>query len=491
MPYNGRTLAPMRFRDLRLNLDGQSGATLARRISSAIQQAIRDGRLRPGDALPGSRALAEDLQVNRNTVITAIQELESEGWLESQPKRGTFVASTIPVDPPSAPAMATPGNRVGFDLPSRLAPITAAIPGALNLADGLADSRLAPTEEMAKAYQRALRRHGQDLLAHGEHEGNQLLRKAIAAWVSERHGVAVGAHQVLVTSGGRMGLELVCQALLQPGDRVGVEEPGNRAAWQILKKGGRADLLGLPVDRRGLCIETLEATLSKHPLRMLYLTPRRQFPTGTVLSPERAEALLALAAKHRVAIFEDDLDAEIQFEGGATLPLYARDRTGQVIFAGSFSRIVAPGLRIGYLVLPEALVAPLARLRRDLETQGDRALEWSVADLLRDGEVARHLRRVVRVYEQRRDALARHLRETLSDELSFDLPTGGMALWARTLRRPDPAPWLASAKEQGLVLSLPSHFFLGAPTPCFRFGFTQANEVELAEAAERLRRSLG
>lgn len=481
----------MRFRDLRLNLDDQSGPTLVRRISSAIQQAIRDGRLRPGDALPGSRALAEDLEVNRNTVIAALQELESEGWLESQPKRGTFVASPIPSAVTPVAGMAAPGNKVGFDLPSRLAPITATIPGALNLADGLADSRLAPTDEMAKAYQRALRRHGQDLLAHGEHEGNLLLRQAIAAWVSERHGVAVGAHQVLVTSGGRMGLELVCQALLQPGDQIGVEEPGNKAAWQILSKGGRADLVGLPVDGEGLCVEALEATLSKHPLRMVYLTPRRQFPTGAVLNPDRAEQLLAVAAQHRVAIFEDDLDAEIQFESRPSLPLYARDRTGQVIFAGSFSRIVAPGLRIGYLVLPEALVAPLARLRRDLESHGDRALEWAVADLLRDGEVARHLRRVVRVYEQRRDALAQCLREGLPDELAFDLPTGGMALWIRTPRRSDPSPWLASAKEQGLVLNPPSHFFLRAPDPCFRFGFTQANEVELAEAVERFRKSLG
>jgi len=450
----------------------------------AIEEAVREGRLKAGVALPGSRALAEDLGVNRNTVIAALEMLVAEGWLEVEPNRGTFVSPTHPasgVDSSAAPVR----EGLGFELPSRMTPITENVSGVLNLSDGHADSRLAPTEAMAKAYQRALRRHGQDLLRHGEAQGNGLLRETLAKWASERHGVRVDVGQVLITSGIRASLQLICGALVKAGDSVVVENPGNPMAWEIFRRHG-AKIVLVPVDGEGIVPEALAGALESNHTRLIYLTPRRQFPTTTSLSAERARQVLELAAAHRIAILEDDADAEIHFGEQPQLPLYARDTTGQVLFGGGFSRLLAPGLKVGYLVVPSVLVSPMARLRRDLELQGDPVLEWSVAELLRDGDVDRHLRRVRKVYASRRDVLADCLRSEFGDSLAFDLPDGGQALWLRPAGNTDVEGWIREAKGAGLVLHPPRRYHLGDPGSAFRMGFSHINEQEIEEAVRRL-----
>jgi len=368
--------------------------------------------------------------------------------------------------------------------------ITTSVAGALNLADGLADSRLAPTEALAQAYQRALRRHGQELLQFGEPQGNRLLREGLAQWLSERHGIVVTAEQVLVTRGSRMAVTLVATALLKHGAAVAVENPGNPAAWGVFRRTHEADLRPVDLDAEGPSLAGLERALAGGPLSLLYVTPRRQVPTGAAMTAARAEAILAWAAQNRVAILEDDADGEIRFQEGHPLPMLARDRTGQVLFTASLSRLLAPGVRLGFLVVPATLVAPLARVRRDLEWQGDRVLEWAVADLMRDGEVSRHLRRVRKTYAERLELLAGLLKQHLGGAVAFDLPQGGLSLWLRVAPELDAAAWVERAKARGLVLHPPTHHFLCDPQPCLRLGFAQANGEELAEAVRRLRDAL-
>ncbi len=478
----------MRQRDLGLRLDPGGGGTLVQRIARAVEAAIVEGRLRPGQALPGSRALAAALGVTRNTVIAALQQLEAEGWLVVEPNRGTFV----PKRPPRPGGQGkAPGPRPsaspGFDLPSRLSPLSAGLLGAINLADGLPDPRLAPTEALAKAYPRALRRHGEELLQYGEPMGNRLLRDSLAAWISERHGLPVPAERILVTRGSRSALSLLGAALLRPGDRIAVEEPGNRGAWDVLGQGGRVELCPLPVDREGLCPGPLQSLLESTTLRALYLTPRRQHPTAAAMGPARAGTILELAAAHRVAILEDDYDGAFQYREPRTLPLLALDGTGQVIHLASLSRLLAPGLRLGFIVAPEGLAERLGRVRQTLEWQGDRVQEWALADLIRDGELSRHLRRVARIYAARRDHLAGLLQREFPETLAFDLPEGGLAFWLCVAKGLDPEAWILAAKGRGLLLHPPRHFFSGTPGPFLRMGFAQADEAELGEAVVRLK----
>lgn len=482
----------MRIRELSLNLNDPGGATLTERIARAIEKAVSDGRLIPGTVLPGSRSLAESLGVTRNTVQAALDDLIAEGWLVTEPWRGTFVAPKPPITgkAPQSLISQAKSQALGFDLPSRFSTLSTGIVDVINLADGLADSSLAPMNAMGKAYQRALKTHGDRLLGQGEPQGNILLREMIAAWVSDRHGLKVGPERVMITRGSRSGFRLICDSLLKPGDNVAVEEPGNRTIWGILSRGRKVDLHSLKVDAQGVVPESLENALEKGPIRMLYLTPRRQFPTGAVMGPERAQCLLALAAKHRIAIFEDDSDSEIQFGEQRALPLLARDNTGQVIFGASLSRLVAPGTSLGYLVVPVAMASNLARARRDLETQGDRVSEWAFADLMRDEELARHLRRSRKVYEARRDHLCGLLRQELGEYLDFEVPSGGMALWLKGCNGVDLDAWTNHAKDCGLILKPPSHFYLDEPSSRTRMGFTQVDEAGLTEAVQRLKQAL-
>lgn len=483
----------MRLRDLALNLDEQTGETLTQRIARGLEQAIRDGRLQPGVALPGSRSLAEDLGVTRNTVIAALNLLEDEGWLVTERARGTFVAHDLPIGDAISPNSSLPffeNKGLGFDLPSHLSPLSKVIPQRLNLANGTPDARLAPTEAMAKAYQRALRRHGEELLQYGEPEGNQMLRNAVAAWATERYGVPISAKQVLITRGSRAALTLLSLALLKEGDGVGVETPGNRGAWDILRQCSKADLKGLPMDEEGVRLDALEPLLVQKRLKALYLMPRRQCPTTRTLSPDRAKALLALAAQHRMAILEDDYDAEYHYGEHRPLPLLAQDKTGQVIHMGSLSRLLAPGLRLGFIIAHEGLIERLGRVRRSTEHQGDRVLEWAVADLIRDGELARHLRRVRKIYEARRDFLVDRLRGEFGSLLTIEVPQGGLGLWARVSETVDAKTWVQNMAHCGLTLNAPESFFLDTPEACLRIGFSQADEVELEEAVKRMKQAL-
>ena len=481
----------MRARDLLLTLDETPGIPLGQRVVLTLQRAILEGRLVPGTALPGSRVLSEMLGVNRQTVIPAVQELEAQGWLMTLPNRGTYVADELPTGARPVHVRGEDGApMVGFDLPSFLQPVSTTTSGTLLLADGAADPRLAPAEELARGYQRALRRHGPHLLQDRDPLGTPLLREAVAAWITERHGIRVEPSQVLITRGSRGALALLAGALFRPGDIAAVENPGNRGAWDILQQGARLSLRPVPVDADGLIPEALEALLKRERIRALYLTPRRQFPTTATLSNERKAEILRLATQYRVAVLEDDYDGELCYTEHRMEPLLAQDRTGQVIHLGSLSRLLAPGLRLGYLVLPALLAPLLARAKKAREEQGDPAFEWAVADLIRDGDLAAHLRKTRKVYKTRRDHLVALLRERLGAHLEVEPAEGGMGLWIRVTSGVEVGAWIREARACGLMLNPPAHFFMDEAEPAFRMGFAQADETELKEAVERLTTAL-
>ncbi|BDU74152.1 aminotransferase-like domain-containing protein [Mesoterricola silvestris] len=475
----------MRARELSLALVEAPGATLGQRIALTLQKAILEGRLPPGTALPGSRVLAEQLDVSRRTIILALEELEAQGWLVTQPNCGTFVATELPSGEKGRP-VTLPTTRVGFDLPSLLRPMSTALDGSLLLEDGAADPRLAPAEELARGYQRALRRDGARLLEDRDPLGTPLLRETVAAWISERHGVRVTADRVLITRGSRGALAMVAASLFKPGSLAAVENPGHRGAWEILQQAAKLHLRPVPVDADGLIPAALEELLKRERIHLLYLTPRRQFPTTATLAPERKAEILRLAAEYRVAVLEDDYDGEIHYGEVRPEPLLAVDQTGQVLHIGSLSRLLAPGLKLGYLVIPQPLVPFLARIKRTLGEQGDPVLEWAVADLIRDGNLARHLRKMRKVYAARRDFLVGRLRSGLGDALEVQAPLGGMSLWLRGREGVEVEAWIQAVRTKGLVLNPPSRFYLGEPGQGFRMGFAQVDETELEAAVRRL-----
>src|SRR5262249_20412895 len=231
---------------------------------------------------------------------------------------------------------------------------------------------------------------------------------------------------ILVTRGSQMALSLTARALIRPGDSVAIEAFSYRPAWEAFRSAG-ATVIPVAVDSGGLNVEELRHLASRIQLRAIYVTPHHQYPTTVTLKAARRLALLDLARARQIAIIEDDYDHEFHYEGRPVLPLASADHAGLVVYVGTLSKILAPGLRIGYIVAPPAVLRSLAAIRSLLDIQGDLATEAAIATLIEDGELQRHVARVRRVYANRREILARSLRQTFGDDVDFALAAGGMA----------------------------------------------------------------
>jgi GntR family transcriptional regulator/MocR family aminotransferase len=246
----------------------------------------------------------------------------------------------------------------------------------------------------------------------------------------------------------------------------------------------------VPVDAEGLDVGALEQLAGRRPLRAVYLTPHHQYPTTATLSPGRRMRLLQLAGAQRFAILEDDYDHEFHYDGRPVLPLASASTGGLVIYLGTLSKVLAPGLRLGFLVAPADFVERLVRLRAVMDRQGDHPMEAAVAELLEEGELQRHVRRMRTAYLARRDALAAALTSQLSEACEYELPRGGISLWLRARQPRRFAGWLERAAKLGVVLAPGSRYaFDGTPPAATRFVFSRHAPAELERAVSLLRRA--
>ena len=303
-------------------------------------------------------------------------------------------------------------------------------------------------------------------------------------------GLTATADDVVVTSGSQMALDLVGRALLRPGDHVAVEQIGYRPAWLAFQQHG-AKLVPIRVDASGLDVEALASAAARTPIRAVYVTPHHQYPTTATLSAGRRIALLELARRLRIAVIEDDYDHEFHYDGRPILPMASADRGGVVVYIGTLTKVVAPGVRLGYIVAPRPLLESVAAHRYIVDRQGDHTLECAVAELLDQGDVQRHARRARRIYEARRDSAVKALRAELGDSVCFTVPPGGISIWAGVAAGIDVDGWAGRALQQGVnVQTAKKYSFDGRPRPFFRLGFAALDEEEMREALRRLRRSL-
>lgn len=482
---------PVRSWELSLPLDRKSHQPLPQQLVLALVAAIRSGRLEPGDPLPGTRTFARTLGVHRNTVVAAFEELLTQGWLETTHASHTRVTRSLPVTGDQPARSRT--RAMGFDLRpwGNSAPAFEAVPpGVLDFTGGLPDARLFPSDVLARAYRRSLKRSSGKLLAFGSPAGDLLLRERLAAMLASRRGLAVSAEDLLVTRGSQLALHLLSLALVREGDTVAVESPGYPSAREAFTLMG-AKLLPIRVDAEGLDVSQLARALERTRIRALYVTPHHQDPTTVTLSARRRLALLSLARQHRFAIIEADYDYEFQFEGAPVLPMASTDPHGVVVYVGTLSKALAPGLRMGFVIAPPALRATLLSVRGQVDRQGDLGLEHAVAELLEDGEVLRHSLRARRVFHGRRDVLVRLLRTQLKTALTFEVPRGGLALWARVADGIDVERWAKSSLAAGVRFFTGRQYAPnGRPLPFVRLGFGHLDEAELREAVKRMAKSL-
>jgi len=474
--------------ELAIELDQRKRVPLYLQIARAISEDVRRGRLHPGDLLPGTRTLARTLDVQRMTVVAAFDELLAEGWIETYPARGTVVSAGLP-DLPSPR-----GNREGvpkhlpFEIPT--APpgeMPYDVPrGGLLFAPNRPDVRLVPRDLIGRAYRRALHHAGDALLGYGRPQGHERLRKAVAAMLASTRGIAATADDICITRGSQMAVALLARALLRPGDIVAVEELTYRPAVEVFRSLG-ARVVPIPLDDEGARVDSIEELARKGHLRAVHVTPHHQFPTTVTLSAARRLRLLELARERRFAIIEEDYDHEFHYDGAPVLPLASADRWGVVAYVGTFSKVLAPALRTGYVIAPAPLLKAVIAHRLYVDVQGDRILEYALAELMEDGEIQRAIRRARREYAERRRVLVDALRKMLPDSLTFDIPAGGIAIWVNAADGIDIDAWAERAKKHGAVMVTARNFAVNSRTrPFARLGFASLNRRKLIEGVRRL-----
>ncbi|MFI4970870.1 MAG: PLP-dependent aminotransferase family protein, partial [Lysobacterales bacterium] len=473
----------MRRWELMVALDPALEQPLFLQLAGAIAENIRCGRLKGGEPLPGSRELAARLGMNRNTVVAGYAELVAEGLVSTRIGGGTFVAE---------PASALPGRIERPDdeptfalsppLPMPRAP-RAPAPGTLTLAGGMPDARLFPARALARAFRRAIERRGRALLGYADPRGHIRLRSELATMLARTRGLFATPDNLMVTRSIEQAIDLVARTLLGVGDVVAVEAFGYPPAWSVLKLAG-ARLVPMPLDADGLDVDALEALLAEQRVRAVFLTPHHQFPTTTVMSQARRARLAELATRHGFAIIEDDYDHEFHYAGRPILPIAAGIGHANVVYIGSLSNLLGPGVSTAFVTAPPRVFERLASLRAASDARGDTAMECALAELFEDGELLRHMRRMRQTYATRRDALATALQRHLGSALTFRVPDGGMALWARADEGIDLARWADAGEREGVLFrGAGAYDFFQREQPFLRLGFSHHDAAELDSAA--------
>jgi GntR family transcriptional regulator/MocR family aminotransferase len=473
---------------LTILIDRRSNTPVGQQIVHNLIEEVRRGRLKPGEPLPGSRELAESLEVNRKTVVIAYAELKAQGWLSSEGRRGTFVAENLPLLDAGALGHSEMPERPFFR-PARLAAgLTADLPPRDMLAfdDGAPDIRHVPIDILARAYRNGLRSTLQRRrLGYGDPRGSEALRTSIAAMLSAERGLAVSHENLCLTRGSQMAIFVVAQTLVSGGDTVVVEALSYPPAREAFRRAG-AEIATVGVDDQGLVVDDLERVCRRKRVRAVYVTPHHHFPTTVLMTPERRMRLMLLAAQFGFAIVEDDYDHDFHFTHQPMLPLAAFDGNGCVIYVGSLSKLLSPSLRLGYVSAPKALIDRIAAEIVMVDRQGDPAMEAALAEFIEDGELHRHTRKMMRLYAERRDRFAELLHANFGDRISVSAPNGGLAFWVR-FKGVDLDRLLERSHERRVHFQSPRAFASdGAPVDALRLGFASLDVHELKSATERM-----
>lgn len=467
------------------HLDPRKG--LARQLYQALRERILDGRMASRMRLPASRELAETLGVSRNTVVRAYDQLYAEGYVEGRIGDGTYVAelgSGVPAStPPVLQARAPEWLQARLQAYGPGAPPSGP-PRAFRL--GLPALDLFPFDIWSRLQAQFWRASSLDQLGYGDPAGDPRLREMVAAYLRNGRGLRCSPEQVVITSGAQQAISLCTQLLLQAGDSVAVENPCYRAAAQTFAVAG-ACLRGVAVDGDGLDTRQLAAL---HDCRLVYVTPSHQYPSGVTLSLARRLELLDWAEREDAWIIEDDYDGEYRYSGAPLAPLASLDRQGRVLYVGTFSKVLFPALRLGYLVVPPALVEPLAQLRTLAMRHSEVGTQAVLAEFIARGHFQRHIRRMRQAARSRRDAL---LRNWPAKEAGVMLPPIHAGLHVCV-----PLPSLARERELldkaaaiGIELSALSDYCLppGPVRAGLVLGFAGIDELQIGHALENLRRA--
>ncbi|HEU0209098.1 MAG TPA: PLP-dependent aminotransferase family protein [Candidatus Udaeobacter sp.] len=474
---------------------------LHQQLYRQIRDELKSGRFSDGSSrLPSSRALAKNLGISRSTVTLAFSKLHAEGYLRSTPASGTFVANLLPetfltADHPktyqsiqrsvriSNRVKAIPDARVGneFDLGATNAGAGVSLVASIPAVDEF------PMDVWERLRAQVLAKKGVNLLRYSSNRGDADLRKALAAYLCDFRAARCHPDQIVIVAGMQQAMLISAMAVLDPEDIAWIEDPCYQQTRRVLTLAG-VKIVPRPVDNQGIVIARAK---KQSPPRIIYVTPSHQFPLGFTMSIQRRTALLDFARTHDAFVFEDDYDAEFRFAGPPLPSLQGIDNSSRVIYAGTVSKILCPSLRLGYIVAPEPLVDSLVKIRSAMDQHSSPIDQATLARFITEGFFLSHIKRMRKLYSERRDFFIQQFNQLLGDYFTLQVPEAGLNVVA-WLKREEEFPMMRRLTLQVGVRPSPLSFFCIQVKlrPAFVFGFAAWTPTQIRESLAKFASAL-
>jgi GntR family transcriptional regulator/MocR family aminotransferase len=460
-------------------------------IANAIKTAIKSGNVKPLEKLPSARSLAEQLDVNRHTIMAAYNELIAQGWVETRERRGYTVAGTLPiydvVKNENIAKTTTIKHKWRIIKPNETKAQRPASHYPYNFAGGNPDINIFPFNEFRGFINDALNRPAIRDLNYGDNAGFPPFIQEVATYL--RRVRSITDKEILVVNGTQEALYILAQILLTQGDKVAVESLGYRPAWKAFENAG-AMLIGIKQTAQGVDVEHLEIMFKANEIRLLYLTPLHQYPTTTTLPVAERIKIYRLAQQYDIPIIEDDYDHEFHYDSQPLAPMAANDPSGLVIYLSSFSKLMFPGIRLGIIAVDKSLSTHITNYRTIINHKANVLLQDAVAKWMKDGAFERQLRKATRIYQKRRQCMVNILNSYKDEgfDIEFTIPPGGMALWVNVGKNAQQISLLA--RNEGIYLLAENSFHLNNDDDedkYIRLGFSGQREDEIQQGLALLK----
>ena len=468
--------------------DRNAKKAIYKQLAEYIENGIADGTFPPDKPLPSERSLAKDLNINRSTVVSAYDELESNGLIQRNRGSGTTISKDIwGITKKRIPSW----NRyieAGSFLPNL--PVIQRIRKEavehklINLASGELSEDLFPLKFLREI---TSTRSFIGSLGYDHPQGNTILRETITKHVKQYRRIETKPSSILITSGAQQALHLVVQCLLKPGDAVALEDPSYNYNLPIFKSAGLKPYF-LPIDRDGINPDDLLSLHKKHRIRMIFLNPAFQNPTGALLHKEKRKAILEISSEHGIPVVEDDPYSLTSFSGEEVPTLKSMDVHGNVLYISSLSKIVASGLRIGWIIGPRSVIERLSDAKQQIDFGHASFTQWIANDFLESENFHSHIKRLVKELEKRRNQIITSLRFYLKDQVEFSIPQGGIHIWCKLNKDVNEVQLLEESIKRGVIFVPGST--MGSKKGFVRFTFAREDEESINEGIKRFSEAL-
>jgi len=484
-----------------LRIDRRQPKPLFQQIIDEVKNLADQGTLELGHPLPSTRSLAKKLGLNRSTVTRAYEELQALGYLSS--KQGSYYRiqkrrREVEYNPESqsliswekaSTAEARKIHEIFLRYSPEKLPLAAQPQDVINISELDLDPRLYPMEDFRRCVQHVLLSSGADSLLYGDHRGYLPLRQHIAKRL-RLHGISVSEKEILITNGAQQALDLIVRMLAKGGKKVAIESPTYAAVLPLLKFNG-VRLLEIPMRKNGMDLDSLEKALAEEKLSFVYTIPNFQNPTGITTSHQHRERLLNICQKHRVPIVEDGFEEDMKYFGRVALPIKSIDEKNIVIYLGTFSKALFPGLRIGWVTADKECVSRLTAIKRFSDLGTGKLVQAVLAEFLKRGYYDKQLKRMHRVFRKRLQVALKAMAAVLPRTVSWTHPTGGYTIWVRLPKKWDESKLHSHLARYGVIVSPGSYYFPDRKScEYFRLSIAKRNEQEITEAVTRLGKAL-